>query len=96
MWFALAQAEPDCRWREVTLLWCDSVISAVAKLLETASLMIDGVYFDVMRVVPIGGDVTPQRLLGKEVSLGKMIRNKPYEFLFDKTSSLPKTLSGLA
>ncbi len=82
LWSKLAPQSPAAEWASATLLWCDSVIAAVEKLRKSAPLMIDGTYFDFMRLVPLSAKILAQDLILGEQSLADLMRCDPHEFMF--------------
>ncbi len=82
LWRDLAKNDPSAGWATAALLWCDSVIGAVEKLRQKLPLMVDEVYFDFMRLVPLGEELTPSELLAGDPEFSELIDQPPYSFLF--------------
>ena len=84
LWDKLASLDSESEWSSVLLLWCDAVIAGAERVREDAPLMVDHIYFDFMRTVPLG--VHPKT--GKEYlscgSLRELMRRKPSKFLFER------------
>lgn len=82
MWSAIAQRNPPREWSTAALFWCDAVIAGVERLRDTVPMMIDDVFFDFMRVVPLGDTVSAKSLILSGSSLAELMKAVPHEFMF--------------
>lgn len=82
LWSKLASANPAIEWACAELLWCDAVIAAAINVQRESSLLIDGIYFDFMRVIPLGNNTLTTKLLEGDISVKSLINTNPHEYLF--------------
>lgn len=82
LWRALASHSASYEWNSSCLLWCNSVIECVGGLSLKAGLMIDDVYFDAMRVVPLSHEKIRAEIESEGVNIGNMLQSSPHAFLF--------------
>ena len=83
VWEILARHVPSYEWGRGCLLWCSTVIQAVLDLKNTADLMVDDVYFDYMRIIPLSAQQMRSRVFNTELSIGKaLFYADPHDFMF--------------
>ena len=89
LWSRLAAQSPAENWASASLIWSDFVIRAAHNVKEAASLIVDQVYFDFMRVVPISSKLSAAALLSSKPSLNSLLTRlwcaEPHSFLFYDT-----------
>ena len=82
-WSVFASENPALEWGTACLIWCDFAASVAQKIKDEIPLMVDGMFFDFMNVVPFFEQNPVDTLLDDPAILVEQLKRRPHEFLFN-------------
>jgi hypothetical protein len=82
LWRSLAPRNPAAEWATAALIWCDVVAAVAGSIKQDLPLMVDGMYFDFMSVVPIFSGNPFQQFDENPYLLVDQLNAPPHTFMF--------------